>query len=69
MNLSVQISLAKPPLKRYTHTPSGEMAGSYNNFLFGVLVVAQEVMNPTSIHEDVTSIPGLTQWAKDLALS
>ena len=32
----------------------------------GVPVVAQQVTNPTSIHEDVGSIPGLTQWVNDL---
>ena len=26
------------------------------------------VMNPTSIHEDMSSIPGLVQWVQDLAL-
>ena len=34
----------------------------------GVPIVAQQVKNPTSIHEDTSLIPGLAQWAKDLAL-
>ena len=34
----------------------------------GVPIVAQQAMKPTSIHEDVSSIPGLTQWAEDPSL-
>ena len=34
----------------------------------GVPIVAHQVENLTSIHEDVSSIPGLTQWFKDLVL-
>ena len=33
----------------------------------GVPTVAQQVKNLTSIHEHVGSIPGLTQWVKNLA--
>ena len=34
----------------------------------GVSIVAQWLMNLTNIHEDVSLIPGLVQWVKNLAV-
>ena len=36
--------------------------------VWGVPIVARWLMNPTSIHENVGSNPGLTQWVEDLVL-
>ena len=40
----------------------------FSRVQLGVLVVAQQVKNATSIHEDAGSNPDLGQWVKDLAL-
>ena len=36
----------------------------FKNLIYEVPIVAQQVKNLTSIHEDAGLIPGLTQWVK-----
>ena len=55
--------------ERYIHTVSIRVGKvMLQQTTPGVPAVAQEVINPASIHEDSGLIPGLAQWVKDLAL-
>ena len=40
----------------------------FRNIIWGAPLVAQRVVNPTSIHEDGGPTPGLTQWVEGPAL-
>ena len=45
-----------------THLATTFLHLAFKNALLGVPVVAKQVKNLTSIYENASSIPGLTQW-------
>ena len=51
-----------------TMKPLGKKKSFKIKVVWGIPIVAQQVMNLTSIHEDTSSIPGLTQLVKEPTL-
>ena len=55
----------KQKLRKQHHKPSFT---THTKGTYGIPVAAQQVKNPASEHEDMGSIPGLSQWVGDPAL-
>ena len=70
--VAVEEKLALTMLQKitvYIHTHKNPTHFLFSKTLIlGVSIVAQGVKNPSSIHEDVGSIPSLAHWLEDLAL-
>ena len=60
-NVKKKVLKTLPAIKMHLNT---FLKGSLKKNVEGVPVVAQQVMNLTSIHEDVSLIPDLAQWVK-----
>ena len=60
--------MASSPHRLQKHRTYSDTILLFKNLQWGVPTVTQMVKNPTSIHEDVGSIPGLAQWVKDPGL-
>ena len=56
------------PNYKFLKIQVGGQSLSSTSILVGVPFVAQQLTNPTRIHDNVGSIPGLAQWVKDPAL-
>ena len=66
LNVELLSDLAFPLLGIYSRET--KIYVQHKSLNVGVPSLAQQLTNPTSIHEDLGSIPGLAQWVKDPAL-
>ena len=61
------IVLLRKPRGKLKKKKKSKYGGHQEKQCLRVLIVAHQVKNPTSIHKNTSSIPGLTQWVKDTA--
>ena len=62
-HLSFDFNFSNPHVKKWVNFLCNENMIRKSIFE-GVPVLTQQIMNPNSIHEDVGSTSGLTQWVK-----